>query len=60
MVKQATEGGAQLLQVFETVGVDYLSKEKFMEFSFPYLKRIADGIKEKVLLTDFLCLNIPY
>lgn len=47
--------GAQLLQIFESWGGE-LSPEDFKVFSLPYLKRIAESVKDQ--LTS-LGLNIP-
>ncbi|KAH0947537.1 hypothetical protein HN011_009098 [Eciton burchellii] len=38
--------GAQLLQVFESNG-NYLDDELFLNYSFPYLKRISERVRER-------------
>lgn len=40
--------GAQLLQVFETVGAEWLTQKHFYEYAFPYLAQIATRVKEAV------------
>lgn len=39
--------GAQLLQVFESVGVEGLSQDQYFEFVLPYLQDIAHSVKER-------------
>lgn len=45
LVAQRT-AGAQLLQVFESVGAEVLTQEHYYEFAFPYLAQIATRVKE--------------
>jgi uroporphyrinogen decarboxylase len=40
------KAGAQVLQVFESVGVESLTQCQYYEFVFPYLKRIAESVKD--------------
>ena len=37
--------GAQVLQVFESVGAEGLTQDHFYEFVFPYLEQIAERVK---------------
>jgi uroporphyrinogen decarboxylase len=39
--------GAQMLQVFETVGAAEISQEQYYEFVLPYLQQIARRVKER-------------
>ena len=40
------QAGAQVLQVFESVGVEGLTQKHFFEFVFPYLEDIATRVKD--------------
>ena len=45
MLGQVT-AGAQMLQLFETVGAQELSRDQFYEFVLPYLKQVARRVRE--------------
>lgn len=42
------KAGAQMLQVFES-SADHISKEQFAEVSLPYVKRIRDQLRERLI-----------
>ncbi|OQR84752.1 uroporphyrinogen decarboxylase [Thraustotheca clavata] len=45
------QAGAQALQIFESVGAEYLTQDHFYEFAFPYLAQIAERVREAVPAT---------
>lgn len=40
------QAGAQVLQVFESVGVEGLTQDQYYEFALPYLSDIAERVKD--------------
>ncbi len=54
LIAQQQKGGAQVLQVFESVAVEGLTQSQYYEFVLPYLKSIARRVKQKCPQTPLI------
>lgn len=46
-LEMQVKAGAQMLQVFES-SADYIDRERFLEVSIPYVKRIRDELRKRL------------